>query len=92
MRKCVVSQEMCPKKELLRIVRNKDGEVSIDATGKLPGRGAYIAKDVKVAQRAKERHSLDKVLNTPLSDTFYDELIAYIEHVTIREELLKEHE
>lgn len=88
MRKCVVSQEMHPKKELLRIVRNKEGEVSIDPTGKKPGRGAYIALDPKVAKRAWDRHSLDKVLDVTISDEFYQELVDYSEHIIIRKELL----
>ena len=92
MRRCVVSQEMYPKKELLRIVRNKEGEVAIDATGKAPGRGAYIAKEVSIAKKAKERHSLDKALNTTIDDAFYDELKDYIEHITIRAELLNNNE
>lgn len=92
MRRCVVSQEMYPKKDLLRIVRNKEGHVAIDKTGKMPGRGAYIAKKVDVAKKAKERHSLNKPLNAMIDDAFYDELIDYIEHITIREELLKNNE
>ncbi len=42
MRKSVVSGEMKPKKELVRITRSKEGEVALDPTGKLPGRGAYV--------------------------------------------------
>ncbi len=45
MRKCVATGEMKPKKELVRIVRSKEGEVSIDLTGKKSGRGAYLSLD-----------------------------------------------
>lgn len=87
MRKCVVSGEMYPKKELVRIVRNKEGEVAIDPTGKMPGRGAYVALDMEVAKKAKERKALDRALNATIADDFYQELIDYIEHVKTRQEL-----
>jgi predicted RNA-binding protein YlxR (DUF448 family) len=44
MRMCLGCQEMKPKKELIRIVRNKENEISLDFVGKKPGRGAYICK------------------------------------------------
>ena len=47
LRKCVATGEQLPKKELIRIVRNKEGEVSVDLTGKKSGRGAYICKSVE---------------------------------------------
>lgn len=92
LRKCIVSNELFPKKELVRVVRNKEGEVQIDASGKAPGRGAYLRLDMAVAQQAKKKHALDKALNTKVSEDFYDELLAYIEHVIIRKELLEDHE
>lgn len=54
MRKDIVTGEMAPKKDLVRIVRDKDNNVSVDPTGKKSGRGAYISLDVKVAQQAKK--------------------------------------
>lgn len=62
MRKDIVTGEMKPKKELVRVVKNKENEVSIDPTGKKAGRGAYIHLDVKTAEKAKRtapstRHS-----------------------------------
>lgn len=56
LRKCVASQEMMPKKELIRVVRTPEGEVLIDLTGKKSGRGAYICGKLeyfKLAQRPK---------------------------------------
>ena len=52
MRKSVVSGEMKPKKELVRITRSKEGEVALDPTGKLPGRGAYVDLDPAEVQKA----------------------------------------
>ncbi len=54
LRKCIVSGEMKPKKELVRIVRSKEGEVSIDLTGKKSGRGAYLSLDKETVMTAKK--------------------------------------
>nr|WP_285856971.1 YlxR family protein [Mesobacillus subterraneus] len=74
MRKCVATGEMRPKKELVRIVRSKEGEVSIDLTGKKSGRGAYLSKDKEAVQIAKKRNILSKQLETQVDDAIYDEL------------------
>lgn len=87
LRKSVVSGEMLPKKELLRITRSKEGEVAIDPTGKKPGRGAYIAIEPEEAQKAWEHKILDRVLETELSDDFYQELLDYVSHQKARREL-----
>lgn len=79
MRKCVATGEMRPKKELVRIVRSKEGEVSIDLTGKKSGRGAYLSKDKEAVQIAKKRNILSKQLETQVDDAIYDELNTLIE-------------
>jgi uncharacterized protein len=79
MRKCVATGEMRPKKELVRIVRSKEGEVSIDLTGKKSGRGAYLSKDKEAVQLAKKRNILSKQLETNVGDAIYDELNELIE-------------
>ena len=71
LRKSVVSGEMIPKKEMLRITRSKEGTVAIDPSGKMPGRGAYIAIEPEEAQLAWDKRILDRVLETKLSDEFY---------------------
>ena len=53
-RKCILTNEMFPKKDLLRIVKNKEGEISVDPTGKQAGRGAYVVSDLEVIKAAKE--------------------------------------
>ncbi len=78
MRKCVVTQEMKPKKELIRIVRSPEGEVFIDETGKKSGRGAYLTKDEEVIKKAKEKNILQSHLNAPVSEDIYDELLQMI--------------
>ena len=51
MRKCIISNEMRPKKDMIRVVINKEGEIFADATGKKQGRGAYVSKDVALVER-----------------------------------------
>lgn len=87
LRKSVVSGEMIPKKEMLRITRSKEGTVAIDPSGKMPGRGAYIAIEPEEAQLAWDKRILDRVLETKLSDEFYQELLDYVEHQKARREL-----
>ncbi|KAF1302871.1 YlxR family protein [Enterococcus saccharolyticus] len=87
LRKSVVSGEMIPKKELLRITRSKEGEVAIDPTGKMPGRGAYIAMEPSEAQLAWDKRILDRVLEVKLTDEFYQELVDYVTHQKARREL-----
>ena len=84
MRKDIVTGEMLPKKELVRVVKNKENEVAIDPTGKQNGRGAYIHLDVDVAKKAKEEKTFDKAFGIKISDDFYDELIAYVDHKVAR--------
>ena len=81
LRKSVVSGEMIPKKEMLRITRSKEG------SGKMPGRGAYIAIEPEEAQLAWDKRILDRVLETKLSDEFYQELLDYVTHQKARREL-----
>lgn len=78
LRKCVVTQEMKPKKELIRVVRSPEGEVFIDETGKKSGRGAYLSKDEEVIKIAKEKNSLETHLNVTVSDEIYDELLKLV--------------
>ena len=79
MRKCIATGEMRPKKELVRIVRSKEGEVSIDLTGKKSGRGAYLSKDKEAVQLAKKRNILSRQLEIQVDDAIYDELNELIE-------------
>ncbi|HEY4399794.1 MAG TPA: YlxR family protein [Lactobacillaceae bacterium] len=87
MRKDIVTGEMFPKKELVRVVKSKEGEISIDPTGKKNGRGAYIGLDVTIAQAAKTKRTLDRAFEMKVPDAFYDELIAFVDHQQARKEL-----
>lgn len=73
-RMCNGCSEMKPKKELIRIVKNKEDEISVDLTGKKPGRGAYICRDIKCLEMAFKTKRLEKNLGTKISEEIYDRL------------------
>lgn len=75
MRKCVVTQERFPKKELLRVVRQQDGTVVYDPTGKLNGRGAYLKKSQEVIELAKKKKILNRVLEVEVSEDVFKVLL-----------------
>ncbi|NRD78878.1 YlxR family protein [Bacillus sp. BRMEA1] len=79
MRKCVATGEMRPKKELVRIVRSKEGDVSIDLTGKKSGRGAYLSRSKEAILQAKKKNILANHLEVSINDSLYDELLELIE-------------
>ena len=65
---------MLGKKGLLRIVRTKDGEISLDTTGKKSGRGAYICHDPQCLEKAQKRKSLERALKCAIPPEIYDSL------------------
>ena len=74
LRKCVGCGEQKPKKDLIRIVKNKDCELFVDFTGKANGRGAYICPDIKCLQTAQKRKALNRALETEISDEIFERL------------------
>ena len=74
MRTCVVTHEKLEKKDLVRIVRNKDGEVFVDLTGKANGRGVYLKKDLTVIEKAEKTKILNKILEIEVKEEIYNEL------------------
>ena len=79
-RTCSVTLEKLEKNDLLRIVRNKEGEVFVDLTGRKNGRGAYIKKDLEVLKEAKKRKSLERKLECTIPDSIYEEIEKIIEN------------
>ncbi|MGM7720408.1 YlxR family protein [uncultured Metabacillus sp.] len=79
LRKCVVTGEMKAKKELIRVVRSKEGDVSIDLTGKKNGRGAYITLDKECILQAKKKNTLANHLKANIEDSVYEELLQLAE-------------
>ena len=78
MRMCVVTRERCEKRELIRIVKNKEGQIFIDETGKQNGKGCYLKKDEQVINKAKTTKILDRVLETSIPDQIYEDLLNII--------------
>ena len=74
LRKCLASGESLPKKELLRIVRTPDGEVKVDTTGKLNGKGAYLKKSMEALEIAKKKNLLSKALEVNVDEEIYREI------------------
>ena len=74
MRKCLATNESFPKKDLLRVVRTPEGEIKVDITGKLNGKGAYISKSLDALKLAKEKKVLNRALEVNIPDEVYDEI------------------
>lgn len=74
MRMCNGCTDMKPKKELIRIVKSPEGELSVDLTGKKPGRGAYICKDIKCLESAIKSKRINRNLETVVNDEIYNKL------------------
>lgn len=79
LRTCVISKEKLPKQELLRIVKTPEGEIKIDITGKLNGRGAYIKKDLLVLEKARKSKILERHLECQIPDDIYQEIQEILE-------------
>ena len=78
MRSCVVTGEKLQKHELIRVVRDKEGHVFVDVSGKANGRGAYLKKDLEVINKAKKNKILDRRLEVDVPDSIYEELVDMI--------------
>ncbi len=74
MRKCVVTNERFPKKELIRVVRTPENEVKVDLTGKMNGHGAYLKKDAEIFEIAQKKKILDKYLECEVDQKVYEKL------------------
>jgi len=74
MRMCVGCREMKPKKELLRVVKRPTGEIALDTTGKLPGRGAYVCHSMECLNKAIKQKQLDRALEHKLEDAVVAQL------------------
>lgn len=73
-RTCIGCGEQKLKKELIRIVKNKEGKISIDKTGKYEGRGAYICDDAECLNKAIKSKRLEKNFEMKIPDEIYEEL------------------
>jgi hypothetical protein len=79
MRQCTGCHEMKPKRELVRVVRSPEGEVSIDLTGKKPGRGAYVCHNGDCLKKAIKTKALSRAFGVEIPDELYDTLNEQME-------------
>ena len=76
---CIVCREHSDKKELLRIVKNKDGQIFVDKTGKANGRGAYVCKSKECLNKLKKSRGLNRAFKCEVSDDVYNMIGEEIE-------------
>ena len=76
MRQCLGCREMKPKRELLRVVRSPEGEVSLDTRGKKPGRGAYVCPNADCLKKAIKTRALSRALETEIPEEVMQRLAA----------------
>ena len=86
MRMCVGCREMKPKRELIRVVRSPEGEVSMDPVGKKPGRGAYVCRNPECLKRAIKQRQLERQLEVQLTAEVSAALQAAMENLPEPEE------
>jgi predicted RNA-binding protein YlxR (DUF448 family) len=79
MRQCVGCREMKPKKELIRVVKSPEGQISLDFRGKAPGRGAYVCPDTACLKRAIKSKALERGFETQIPQEIYDGLLQAME-------------
>ena len=73
-RMCIACRQMQDKKQLLRIVKSKEGQLSIDLTGKKNGRGAYICRNEECLKKMIKQKSLNKNFKMNIDESFYKEI------------------
>ncbi len=79
LRMCTGCGEMKPKKELVRVVRDKDGEISLDLTGKKAGRGAYVCPSPECLKKARKARRIERSFQCKIPDEIYDAMEAEME-------------
>ncbi len=79
MRQCVGCREMRPKKELVRVVKSPEGEISLDFRGKAPGRGAYLCPNCECLKHAIKVKALERAFDCQIPQAVYDTLLEKME-------------
>ncbi len=76
LRKCVGCNEMKPKSELVRVIRTAEGEILLDTTGRMNGRGAYICRSVECLEKVRKNNSLSRSFGMSISSDIYEKIAA----------------
>lgn len=74
LRKCTGCQEMKDKREMIRVVKDTNGEISLDFTGKKSGRGAYVCPDLRCLDKAEKSRGLERSFKMKISNDIYESL------------------
>lgn len=77
-RTCMGCNEKKDKKDLIRVVKSSNGEINIDKSGKMPGRGAYICDNIQCLEKAIKTKRIERVLESKIEDTIYEKLRGVI--------------
>lgn len=78
-RMCVCCRKLSGKQDLFRIVKDKEGNIAVDSTGKAQGRGAYLCKNSDCIGKSEKKGMLARALKSAVPKELYDELRSYIE-------------
>ncbi len=81
MRMCIGCREMKPKRELIRVVKTPEGEIKLDTTGKLNGRGAYVCPSKECLVKIRKINALAHNFKLPIENSIYDKLEAEFEKI-----------
>ena len=79
LRMCLGCNELKPKKELIRVVKNQQGEISLDFTGKKSGRGAYICNSAECFKKARKSKKFERAYECAISEDIYNRILEEIE-------------
>ena len=79
LRQCLGCREMKPKKELVRVVRSPEGQISLDFRGKANGRGAYVCRSPECLKKAIKAHALERAFSCAIPEEIYAQLQAEME-------------
>lgn len=85
MRQCVGCKTMFPKKELIRVVRSPEGEISLDFKGKKPGRGAYVCSNKDCLNKARKMRALERTFECEIPNDVYEQMLSEMEVASLDE-------
>ncbi len=77
-RMCIVTHERLPKYEMIRVVKDKLGDVKVDLHGKANGRGIYLKKDIETIKKARDKKIIDTSLDVNVPESIYEELLNIV--------------
>ncbi len=79
LRRCIGCREMKEKKSLIRVVRNQEGQIAVDPTGRMNGRGAYICRDPECFAKARKSRALNREFSADVPEDVYEDVARQLE-------------